>query len=88
MTKAATSTGDWMVWDTARDPVNQAHRALIWNSGNAEISNDPYSNFSIFSNGFRLEESVSSPSYGNNISGYTYIYAAFAESPFKYSLAR
>jgi hypothetical protein len=88
MTKAATSTGDWMVWDTARDPVNQAHRALIWNSSNAEISNDPYSNFSILSNGFRLEESVSSPSYGNNISGVTYVYAAFAENPFKYSLAR
>jgi hypothetical protein len=84
----AGTTGDWLVWDTARDPVNQAHRALLWNSSNAEISNDPYSNFSIFSNGFRLEESVSSPGYGNNISGYTYIYAAFAENPFKYSNAR
>jgi hypothetical protein len=84
----AGTTGDWLVWDTARDPVNQAHCALLWNSSNAEISNDPYSNFSIFSNGFRLEESVSSPGYGNNISGYTYIYAAFAETPFKYSLAR
>ena len=84
----AGTTGDWMVWDTARDPINQAHRALLWDSANAEVSNDPYSNFSIFSNGFRLEESVSSPGYGNNISGYTYIYAAFAENPFKYSLAR
>ena len=84
----AGTTGDWMVWDTARDPINQAHRALLWDSANAEVSNDPYSNFSIFSNGFCLEESVSSPGYGNNISGYTYIYAAFAENPFKYSNGR
>ena len=41
-------------------------------------------NIDILSNGFKLKQSYTAL----NANGSTFIYAAFAESPFKYSLAR
>jgi hypothetical protein len=72
----------WVVFDTARDTYNLAISSLYPNLAVAEEYGDNY--IDILSNGFKTRYS------GNSVngSGGNYIYAAFAENPFKYSLAR
>ncbi len=81
MIKRTDSTSDWQIMDTSRDVNNAAVLALFPNLSNAETSGY---NKDLLSNGFKLRDSGAS----TNASGGTYIYAAFAENPFKYSLAR
>ena len=74
-------TTSWMMRDTARNPYNIATGYLFPNSSSAEFTN---LDFDIYSNGFK-------PRNTNNVenaSGKNYIFAAFAELPFKYSTAR
>jgi hypothetical protein len=75
------STGSWWIWDSARNTYNVATNILAADSSGAEIS--PY-NCDFLSNGFKLRDATGQL----NGSGYTIIYASFAENPFKYSLAR
>ena len=79
----ASSTGgySWNIIDTARDTYNTQGLYLFANTSGAEGSG---SNVDILSNGFKLRNAGA----GVNGSGITYIYAAFAENPFKNSLAR
>jgi len=71
----------WIIRDTSRDPYNPTEKRLWANLTIAESTNDP---FDILSNGFKLRIN-----YGDyNASSNTYIYAAFAENPFKYARAR
>ena len=73
---------EWELFDTARNPYNITDLSLAANSSRAEVSGGtPYD---LTSNGFK----VRSTSGSYNANGATYIYAAFAENPFKYSLAR
>ena len=74
----------WFLWDTARDTYNKATLDICVNQSSAEdvIS----SNIDILSNGFKIRDSAGAGS--TNGSGETYIYAAFAENPTKYSNAR
>ena len=52
---------------------------------NLSITEDQYSaDIDILSNGFKIKNGNAS----TNGSGYNYIYAAFAEMPFKYARAR
>jgi hypothetical protein len=85
MIKRYDASGDpWWVIDSARSPYNQTTLALRPNASNAEDSGGN-ANFDFLSNGFKARTSGG----GNgNESGATYIVAAFAESPFKYALAR
>ena len=78
-----TSTENWRIVDTSRATYNiQGAEELYPNTSAAEGGG---SNFlDILSNGFKLRNTLS----GSNASSGTYIYAAFAENPFKYSLAR
>jgi hypothetical protein len=81
------STGvsrDWLVWDSARTPYNGYNP----NDGGAQafITGVPYTGASSYgdaidflSNGFKLRNATS-PNY--NASSESYVYAAFAESPF------
>jgi hypothetical protein len=69
----------WFVLDTARSPYNVPTAWLAPNLSNAE-GTDIF--FDILSNGFKFRATIS------NGSGQTFIYAAFAESPFQNSLAR
>jgi hypothetical protein len=78
---SSNSATDWYIWDAVRNTFNVAGDTLRPNLSNAETTGN---NIDILSNGFKLREV--SASY--NQSSYTYIYAAFAENPFKYSLAR
>ena len=80
--KSSSASGwDWHLRDTARDSYNPVQQRLFPNTSSAESANDP---IDILSNGFKLRASVGDL----NGSGTTYIYAAFAESPFAYSRAR
>jgi hypothetical protein len=80
MIKKTSAAQDWYLYDTARDTYNAASKTLFPNGSYAEESTRP---IDILSNGFKLRTSTSV-----NDSGATYIYAAFAENPFKYANAR
>jgi hypothetical protein len=82
--KASSSSGLWNLFDTARNPSNVANNELFASTSDAETSAYTGEHMDILSNGFRL---VSNGSAANG-SGVTYIYAAFAESPFQYARAR
>ena len=74
---------DWVILDTSRDTYNAAYLRLLPNTSVAEdTSVNPV--LDIVSNGFKIRTSNNVA----NTSGSTYIYAAFAENPFNYSLAR
>jgi len=66
---------NWWIWDNKRDPSNLVDQYLYANLSNAE-GTDTWGDF--LSNGFKLRMNYSS----GNASGGTYIYMAFAESPF------
>lgn len=75
----------WWIVDTVRGTVNPLSYYITTNTNNPETNN--FSGYVIcdaLSNGFKMR---SSDAYGNT-SGDTYIFAAFAEFPFKYGLAR
>lgn len=80
--KRTDSTSSWRILDTARSPYNAADLTLYTNLSDAEINGDGA--VDLDSNGFKIRNAYTS----HNASGGTYIYAAFAETPFKYSLAR
>lgn len=78
---ANAASASWQVLDTARNPSNVSNTMLYPNLSGAEGTGD---NVDILSNGFKIRAS----GYFVNESGGTYIFAAFAENPFKNSLAR
>jgi hypothetical protein len=81
--KLSSGINDWGMYDSSRDPSNLAGIVLRPNAGNAEVS---ASNLDFLSNGFKLRNNAATTEYNGN--GSTYIYMAFAENPFKNSLAR
>ena len=77
-----TDTG-WYLMDTKRLPFNSSDGDRVFpNLPNAESTDGPRIDF--VSNGFKIKTSAGL----FNDSGATYIYMAFAENPFKFSLAR
>jgi len=84
MLKRTDSASSWQIRDTSRSPNNVVTENLYPNLSNAE-STDSSLNLDILSNGFKPRTSTDG---GSNASGGTYIYAAFAEHPFKTARAR
>jgi hypothetical protein len=80
--KRTTSAYDWWILDAARGTINAVKGRLYANAPDAESTTYPYLDF--LSNGFKLRDADG----GLNASGEPYIYACFAQNPFKYSLAR
>jgi hypothetical protein len=82
LVKRTDSTSWWTIFDTSRNPSNATNLQL-----NANVSDAEYStvNIDVLSNGFKMRQVFDA---GNAASGSTHIFAAFAESPFKNSLAR
>lgn len=76
-----TGTTNWSISDTARSPDNVSDEYLLANTSGAEVSSVTVD---LLSNGFKLRNTGT----WYNTNGDTYIFAAFAENPFKYSLAR
>ena len=83
MIKITSSTSSWVIMDTSRDPYNVMQDYLLANSSDAEVNASAEAR-DFLSNGFKLRGTGT----GSNTNGATYIYAAFAENPFKYSRAR
>jgi len=79
MIKRTDSTNNWLLRDNKRDPYNVTDHFLAADIGDAEtIEVD----LDFVSNGMKMREDQATINQG------TYIYIAFAESPFKYANAR
>jgi len=79
--KVSSTTGDWQIFDTARNTYNIMNLRLDANANDAEST---AANLDTVSNGFKLRTA----SAAVNGSGATIIYACFAENPFSIALAR
>jgi len=89
MIKASSTGGagyEWLMFDTARSDFNLMNKWLLANSNQAETTDVDAAADVIdgVSSGFKLRGSDSR----GNANGVTYIFMAFAESPFKYARAR
>ena len=76
--KISSTTGGWLIHDSTRTPFNGLNsntNGLRPNSSEAEFD---FFDIDYLSNGFKLRTSEAN----HNTSGATYIYMAFAESPF------
>jgi len=74
----------WHTFDSVRNEYNSANKFLYPNVSDAEASVTAGLGIDILSNGFKIRND----SLGINGDTSTYVYAAFAEFPFKYTLAR
>ena len=83
MIKISGYTGNWIIFDNKRDPFNYCDSRLFPNLSNSEDSN--YNVISMLSNGFKFQNQYDG-SWNRNAT--TFIYLAFAESPFKNARAR
>jgi hypothetical protein len=84
ITKSYDSTagvGDWTIHDTSRLAYNTNDLRIFANASSAESTSEA---MDMLSNGFKIRTTNSNC----NTSGGGYIYMAFAENPFKLSLAR
>jgi hypothetical protein len=80
--RSSTSGDNWWVIDSARNTYNVANSLLYPSDSAAETTS---TTVDFVSNGFVIRSGNSG--YADS-SGSTYIYAAFAESPFQFSRAR
>ena len=80
--KRTDTSKNWILHDSKRDGFNVTNEILYPNTSEAETNNAV--DIDILSNGFKLRSSGAA----HNASGGTYIYLAFAESPFKNARAR
>ena len=83
--KSTVEGSNWLQWDTARMTFNAMPTYIMPSSSSAETTDTTYSIDSI-SNGFKIRGTGQFTGFNNN--GNAYIFAAFAESPFKYARAR
>jgi hypothetical protein len=80
--KCSSTTGGWVIRDYKRGPYNVQTGELAAQSSDAEAT--PGQALDFLSNGFKLRNTDA----WYNANGATYIFMAFAENPFKYTLAR
>lgn len=85
MYKQSTGTTNWVIVDAERETYNTVDLGLFPNLTSHEQAGSS-SNYKIdfLSNGVKIRTSAS----GTNANNQTFIYAAFAESPFKHASAR
>jgi hypothetical protein len=86
MFKNASSSGAWGMYDRLRAVTYNPQNAVLYpNYSNAENIDPSYTYIDFVSNGIKIRSTGADFNY---ISGNTYIFMAFAENPFKYSLGR
>jgi hypothetical protein len=83
MIKRTNNTGTWYMYDEKRDEYNVVDQVLQANDDASEITSANNA-LDFLSNGFKCRGSGGS----SNGSGDTYIFLAFASTPFKFSTAR
>ena len=76
------SVNGWYLYDGARNPYNNENIELYPNLSSAETTSS--AGIDALANGFKVRNNSSD----YNASGGTFIYAAFAENPFKIARAR
>ena len=84
MTKRTNSTSNWVIQDSVRQTFNPSDAWLRPNDPRDEGDTSPDLDLDFVSNGFKIRNNGTD----NNINGSTYIYMAFAETPFKFANAR
>ena len=84
MVKRTNSTGNWVIYDNKRSGFNVDNDQLQANLSDTEYDGATYAFIDLLASGFKLRSSGAD----RNASGGTYIFLAFAESPFKHSNAR
>jgi hypothetical protein len=77
-------TGNWRIMDATRQDYNPEGLLLRANTSDAEGNDSSSYPKDFLSNGFKIRHTAG----GENASGSTYIFLAFAEHPFKYTNAR
>ena len=82
LTKRTDDLSPWRLFDNKRPDANFQTYKLEADSSGAELTGYPYADF--LSNGFKIRDDGSYI----NASGGTYVFLAFAESPFKHTNAR
>jgi hypothetical protein len=82
LVKRTDTADDWKICDAARSSVNGVQLNLNANTSASEDT--PSGPMDYLSNGFKLRMSNAPWNASNG----TYIFAAFAEAPFKYATAR
>jgi hypothetical protein len=80
---SSVGTTSWAIYDSSRDTYNTEQNSLFADSSTSEISNSS-NGVDFLSNGFKLR--TTNATWNSNTN--TFIYAAFAENPFKYANAR
>jgi hypothetical protein len=83
MVKRTDSTGTWWLFDSTRSSYNVINNELYADTSQAEGTG--VDRLDTLSNGFKIRKGTEAQI---NASGGTYIYLAFAETPFKHSNAR
>ena len=83
MIKISSTTENWTIFDNKRSEFNLSQLGLYANSNSAEVTIST-NGIDILSNGFKLRGTGSRTNKSNG----TFIYLAFAESPFKNARAR
>lgn len=84
LAKNITDGGNWNLYDNTRGPYNLDTPFVVPNSSAAEYTGG----IDLVANGVKIRTDDSPAGSNINQSGKTYIFAAFASTPFKYSLAR
>ena len=85
MIKASSHAGHWVISNNKSTPYNVVNKGIIANDSAGEYTDPNLACLIDYtSNGFKWRNSDDN----NNLTGRTYIYIAFAETPFKYSNAR
>ena len=79
--KQIDSTGYWSMWDSTRTPINDGTPDYVWGNTAGAEQNDY--NVEFLSNGFKIRDGTAHLGGSGNY----YIFAAFADKPFKYSNA-
>ena len=81
MIKRTDANNDWPIADNKRSPVNIVDTAMYANLTNSDNTTDRYD---FLANGFKIRNNLNE----SNANGGSYLYLAFAESPFKIARAR
>jgi hypothetical protein len=86
MIKVTTASDQWVIFDAVRDEYNVTEKLLFPNASASEAT-EAGAKADFLSNGFKLRGSGAGIGQTNTSSA-NYIFMAFAEHPFKLSLAR
>jgi len=74
----STGSFNWLMYDDKRDTINPNTSTIIPDDSGAEYFPTSGRDVDFLSNGFKMRANYN----GNNASGVSFIYMAFAESPF------